>query len=102
MSRSDIRTGSATYGQHYSLTLSAENWLQLYIPPGFLHGFCTLTENCEVHYKTTDFYSAEHDRAVRFDDPALAIAWPSFARGDGLSAMDRAAPLLKDSSSPFP
>ncbi len=97
----DIRTGSATYGQHYSLTLSAENWLQLYIPPGFLHGFCTLTENCEVHYKTTDFYSAEHDRAIRFDDPELDVPWPPCARPESLSQKDHNAPQLSKNASPF-
>jgi dTDP-4-dehydrorhamnose 3,5-epimerase len=97
----DIRTGSPTYGRHEGVVLSAENWRQLWVPPGFLHGFCTLSENVEVVYKVTDYYSPEHDAAVRFDDPALAIAWPDCLDSATLSPKDRDAPKLADIGQPF-
>ncbi|MCA0399820.1 MAG: dTDP-4-dehydrorhamnose 3,5-epimerase [Proteobacteria bacterium] len=92
----DIRHGSPTYGQHVSVELSAENWRQLWIPPGFLHGFCTLTENVEFLYKVTNPYSPEHDGAVAHDDPDLAIEWPFPPEQLILSPKDRAAPHLRD------
>ncbi len=92
----DIRPASPSYGRHIGVELSAENWHQLWIPPGFLHGFCTLTEDVEFLYKVTAYYSPEHDGAVAFDDPDLGIAWP-FARDRlTLSGKDRAAPRLRD------
>jgi dTDP-4-dehydrorhamnose 3,5-epimerase len=71
----DIREGSPTYGQTYSLELSAENKKQLYIPRGFAHGFVVLSEVAEFFYKCDNFYSKEHEGGIAFDDPSLNIDW---------------------------
>lgn len=86
----DLRKGSKTYGKWVGETLSAENKKQMWIPPGFAHGFLTLSDTAEFLYKTTDYYAPEHERCIRWDDPAIGIAWPL----DGvpsLSAKDAAA-----------
>lgn len=72
----DIRKGSPTFGKWVGEMLSAENKRQMWIPPGFAHGFLTLSDAAEFLYKTTDYYSPEHERCVRWDDPLLAIEWP--------------------------
>ena len=93
----DIRSQSPTFGQSVAVELTAQNHRQLWIPPGFAHGFLVLSEWADFLYKTTAYYAPEHERAVRWDDPALGIAWPL----DGpptLSARDRDAPLLKNSA----
>jgi dTDP-4-dehydrorhamnose 3,5-epimerase len=92
----DIRTGSPSYGRFEAVELSAENARQLWIPPGFLHGFCTLTDHVELAYKVTDYYSPEHDAAVRWDDPDIGIPWPVGAAEAVLSDKDRKAPLLRE------
>lgn len=92
----DIRVGSPSYGQHVALELSAENGHQLWIPSGFLHGFCTLTDACEVLYKVTSYYSRDHDAGVRWNDPRLAIAWTIAEVDAQLSDKDRNAPLLNE------
>lgn len=92
----DIRYGSPTYGKHAMVELSQANWQQLWVPPGFLHGFCTLTDDTEVIYKVTDYYSQAHDAGVRWNDPSLGIAWP-FAESEAhLSNKDTTAPLLSE------
>ncbi len=72
----DIRPGSATFGKWVGEVLSAENKRQMWVPPGFAHGFLTLSETAEFLYKTTDYYSPEHERCIRWDDPTLRIQWP--------------------------
>lgn len=90
----DIRHGSPTYGQWAAAELSAENWAQLWIPGGFLHGFCTLLTDTEVIYKVTGDYAKECERAVRWDDPTLALPWPVAAGEVQLSEKDAQAPLF--------
>lgn len=92
----DIRRSSPTFGQWIGAVLSAAEWNQLLIPAGFAHGFLTLEEDTEVQYKVTAPYSAGHDRAVRWNDPALKIDWPMAERDLTLSDKDRAAPLLAE------
>ena len=97
----DIRRGSPTWGRWVAVELTAENGWQLLVPKGFLHGFVTLTDDCEVQYKCTDFYAPDCDGAVRWDDPDLAIDWGLGDLAPTLSAKDAVAPLLRDFDSPF-
>ena len=76
----DIRAGSATYGQHVAAVLSAENGTQLWVPGGFLHGFCTLQPDSEVAYKVNAPYDRDAERGVIWDDPDLALPWPEIGR----------------------
>ena len=92
----DIRRSSATFGQWAGVELSAENHKQLWVPPGFGHAFLALTESVQLLYKTTDYYAPEYDRAIRWDDPDLDIAWPLDGATPLLSAKDADAPLLAD------
>jgi len=92
----DVRRGSPTFGQHVGIELSVENWRQLWIPTGFLHGFCTLEPDTEVLYKVTAEYDREAERGVAWDDPALAIPWPVEPNKAQLSDKDRALPRLAD------
>jgi len=92
----DIRHGSPAFGTATAVTLSAENWRQLYVPPGFAHGFCTIADNTEVLYRMTTYYAPASDRGLAFDDPALGIAWPIEAGEAILSEKDRKHPRLKD------
>ncbi|MDH7791254.1 dTDP-4-dehydrorhamnose 3,5-epimerase [Ochrobactrum sp. AN78] len=93
----DIRKSSSTFGKWVAQEVSAEKWNQILVPKGFAHGFITLVENTEVIYKVTDYYSPEHDRSIRFDDPAIGINWPIPATGVQLSDKDEKAPLLANS-----
>lgn len=72
----DIRRGSPTYAQWIGIELSAENYRQLFIPRGFAHGFITLTDNVEVQYKADNLYAPDCDGNIRWDDPAIGVAWP--------------------------
>jgi len=92
----DIRRQSPTFRQWVGVELSAENWLSFYVPPGFAHGFLTLEENCEFLYKVTAFYTPSHDRAIRFNDPDIAIDWPIAAGDIKLSQKDAQAPFLRE------
>lgn len=90
----DVRPGSPTFGQWVSAELSEENHQQLFVPPGFAHGFCVTSETAHVQYKVTDLYHPETELSIRYDDPDLAIPWP--VTEPELSAKDRAGFLLKD------
>ncbi|UCI18509.1 dTDP-4-dehydrorhamnose 3,5-epimerase [Mesorhizobium sp. B2-1-8] len=90
----DIRRASKTFGKWVGLEVSAEKGNQILVPKGFAHGFVTLVPDTEVLYKVTDTYSPEHDRSIRFDDPAIGIEWPSLAGGFQLSDKDLKAPTL--------
>lgn len=92
----DIRRGSPTFSRWIGVELSAEKWNQLLVPKGFAHGFVTLTENTEVVYKVTDYYSPEHDRSIRYDDPDIAIDWPIASADLQLSEKDLAARYLAE------
>ncbi|MBZ9702484.1 MULTISPECIES: dTDP-4-dehydrorhamnose 3,5-epimerase [unclassified Mesorhizobium] len=90
----DIRRSSPTFGKWVALEVSAEKGNQILVPKGFAHGFMTLVPHTEVLYKVTDTYSPEHDRSIRFDDPAIGIEWPPPPGGFQLSDKDLKAPLL--------
>jgi dTDP-4-dehydrorhamnose 3,5-epimerase len=90
----DIRKSSPTFGRWAGVMLSAANRRQMWIPPGFAHGFVVVGESAEVLYKTTDYWAAEHERCIRWDDPALGIGWPIDA--PVLSEKDRNGKRLAD------
>ena len=96
----DIRRGSPTFGQWSGLRLDAVNRLQLWIPEGFAHGFLALTDDTHFLYKTTDVYSRECERSIRWDDPTLAIQWPQLRQALKLAPNDEAAPLLATADLP--
>jgi len=85
----DLRQSSPTFGQSVSVLLSAENHRQLWIPPGFAHGFLVVSDHAEFLYKTTDYYAPEFERSLLWNDPALAIDWP-LSVAPMLSAKDKA------------
>jgi dTDP-4-dehydrorhamnose 3,5-epimerase len=84
----DLRRSSPTFGRWVGLTLSADDKRQLWIPPGFAHGFLVLSESAEFLYKTTDYWYPEHERSLRWDDPTLAIDWPLGGQLPVLAAKD--------------
>ncbi len=92
----DIRRSSPTFLRWAGWELSAENRRQVYVPPGFAHGFCVLSECAEVEYKCTDYYRPEDEIVIRWDDPAIGIAWP--IAHPILSDKDREAPAFSDLS----
>jgi len=97
----DVRLGSATYGQHYKTVLSRDNGHQLWVPEGFLHGFATLVDDCEVAYKVTNFFNHASDANVFWNDPNLNIDWGIGPSAATVSDKDKAAPLFTDFKSPF-
>lgn len=92
----DIRPESPTCGQHVAVELSADNKRMLWIPPGFAHGFLTLSETAEFLYKTTDYYAPAAERCIRWDDPQLAIDWSLGGITPQLSAKDQQGMAFKD------
>ena len=92
----DVRHGSPSFGRHVAAVLSAENWCQLWVPAGFLHGFCTLEPETEVIYKVTADYDRASERGVVWDDPDLALPWPVAAGKAVLSDKDLVLPRLRD------
>ena len=90
----DVRPGSPTFGRWYGATLTAADFRQLYIPEGFLHGFCVLSEVAQVEYKCTGLYHQEDEISVRWDEPAFAVEWP--VKSPLLSRRDREALTLEE------
>ncbi len=86
----DIRKSSPSFGQWTGEILSAENHRQMWIPPGFAHGFLVLRDGTEFLYKTTDYYAPEHERTIQWNDPALAVEWPTEGLDVRLSDKDQA------------
>jgi dTDP-4-dehydrorhamnose 3,5-epimerase len=97
----DIRVGSPSYGRHVGLILSAENCREVWIPPGFAHGYVALENNAEVIYKVTDYYAPECDSGIAWDDPALAIDWRLPSTQIILSDKDRKYPRLSEAMPAF-
>jgi dTDP-4-dehydrorhamnose 3,5-epimerase len=97
----DIRANSPHFGKWISLVVSADKWNQIFIPKGFAHGFLTLEANTEVVYKVTNPYAPECDRSIKWDDPAIAVAWPMHGEMPTLSAKDMNAPLLSQQDTGF-
>ncbi len=91
----DLRAGSPTFGQHVTAVISADEWNQILVPIGFGHGFCTLEADTEVIYKVTNYLSADHERGIRWDDPALGIEWPVASDELVLSEKDGEWPTLE-------
>ena len=90
----DVRVSSPTFGQWVGAELTEENHHQLWIPPGFAHGFLVTSEDALFAYKCTDTYHPEAELSVRWDDPAVGVAWPDVGEAPALSEKDAAAPLL--------
>jgi dTDP-4-dehydrorhamnose 3,5-epimerase len=97
----DIRAGSPRFGKATLVTLVEADGLQLFVPEGFAHGFCTLEAGSEVMYKVTAYYAPEHDFGIAFDDPALGLAWPYPLEALTLSARDRKHPRLDEAPRHF-
>jgi len=95
----DMRRSSSTFGRWVGFELSEDNFRQLWIPPGFAHGFVVLSESADFLYKATDFYAPEHERCVLWNDPTLQIAWPVTDSSDmrpSISAKDAAGKLFTE------
>jgi dTDP-4-dehydrorhamnose 3,5-epimerase len=97
----DLRKDSPTYGQHFAITLSAENKKQLLIPHGFAHGFSVISETAVVLYKCDQFYNKASEGGIRFDDPLLNIDWGIDLNAAIVSEKDQILPLFKDCNSGF-
>ncbi len=94
----DIRPGSPTFGRYVSVELSGENKRQIFIPKGFAHGFVALSQAAVLQYKVDAYYSRQHERGIRYDDPRLAIDWQLDGEQIILSEKDRNLPLLDEIS----
>ena len=89
----DLRKSSPTFGQWVGAELSEDNHRQMWVPPGFAHGFVVTSESADLLYKTTDYYAPQHERCIAWNDPAIGIEWP-LAEPPQLSAKDQAGVLL--------
>ena len=96
----DIRRGSPSFGEWYGVELSAKNFLQLYIPPGFAHGFVTLSDSADFSYKCTDYYAPGDEYGLLWNDPDIGIRWP--LADISLSGKDEKNALIVDASSSLP
>lgn len=97
----DIREGSPWYGKWVGQFLSAGNKRSMYVPPGFAHGFCVVSDYTEFHYKCTGYYSPENERSVLWNDPAVGIEWPIPLEQAILSEKDANAPILADADNNY-
>ncbi|HUB73875.1 MAG TPA: dTDP-4-dehydrorhamnose 3,5-epimerase [Solirubrobacteraceae bacterium] len=98
----DLRRGSPTYARWVAVELDDEGMRQLYVPPGFAHGFCALSEVADVMYKQTGYYDPELERAIAWNDPDIAIEWPLPAHELTVSERDAAAPRLAEVAGELP
>ena len=94
----DMRRTSPRFGQHVGVELSAENRRQLWVPPGFAHGFLVLSESADFLYKTTEYYAPGHEGAVIWNDPTLAIEWPTLGLEVRVSEKDMRAPAFAEAA----
>ena len=92
----DVRRSSPTYGKWVGVELSEDNHRQLWVPPGFAHGFVTTSESADFLYKATDYYAPEHERCIAWDDPGIGIEWPLGGGQPSLSAKDKAGVKLSE------
>jgi dTDP-4-dehydrorhamnose 3,5-epimerase len=97
----DLRKGSPTFGRHVSVELSEDNHLQFFIPRGFAHGFCVLSDEAVFQYKCDNYYAPRSEGALRWDDPDLAIDWKIPSEDVSLSDKDRNNPGFKESEDVF-
>jgi dTDP-4-dehydrorhamnose 3,5-epimerase len=97
----DIRRASPTFGKHVAIELSADNGTLFYVPAGCAHGFVTLVPNTEVTYKVTDYWSAEHERGLFWNDPALGISWPFAGDQVTITPRDAGYPTLANLDDTF-
>lgn len=97
----DVRVGSPTYGKHVSAEISAANWTQIWVPPGFAHGYITLERGCEIIYKVTDYYSPAFESGIAWDDQDLGIDWRINRSDLFLSEKDQQNPRLAEIAAPF-
>lgn len=92
----DIRPASATFGMWEGVELSEENKRQVWVPPGFAHGFLVLSESADFFYKTTDYYAPEHERCIAWNDPSIGVDWPIGDMAPRLSAKDQRGMTLAE------
>ena len=90
----DLRKRSPTFAKWVGVELTAENHKQLWVPPGFAHGFLVLSESADFLYKTTDYYAPQHERCIKWDDPRIGIQWPDIGCSPVLSIKDQQGAAL--------
>lgn len=96
----DLRAGSPTFGRWEGITLSSDNHRQFFVPEGFAHGYCVLSDSADFAYQCTDYYAPEEERGIRWDDPDIGIDWPEGERV--VSAKDQVLPFLRDMPGELP